>query len=252
MATVAASARSICRTALLDLGVIAYNDTPSANLINAAYERLNTLVDAWAAERGTIFTQAITTYVYPASTPAGVTIGPGGTWNQARPVFLSGANYVVPGSSPPVREPLGLMDDEDYFALGIPTLTSNLPTNLYYNPTFDAVGGLGRIQLYPVPNQNISIGIQTPTAISQFADLDTLYLFPPAYRRALHYNLAVEICDTFGRELTTNMANKAFTSKQAMKTPNFEKLSLVIDPAVTGRGGGGYVIYSDTQGWMNG
>ncbi len=250
MATVAASARSICTTALQTLGVVSPYETVKAPALAYAYNALNTLVDSWAAERGSIFTQAITTYVFPANTPAGVTLGPGGTWSQARPVFLSGANYVVPGSSPPVREPLGLMDDEDYFALGIPTLQSALPTNLYYNPTFDAVGGLGRVQLYPVPTQAISVGIQTPTAIAQFADYDTLYLFPPAYRRALHWNLQGEIADAFGKALTPLIEKNAFTSKQAMKTPNFEKLSLVLDPAVTGRSEGGYVIYSDTQGWM--
>jgi hypothetical protein len=249
MSTISASARSICTTALSDLNVTSQGETPSAADLSLCFDHLNTFMDALAVERGTMYTQAITTYTYPASTPNGVTFGPGGDWDQARPEFLSGANYVVPGSSPPVRIPLGLMDDETYFALGIPTLTSNLPTQLYYNPNFASPGGLGTVTLYPVPTQDISIGLQTPTALTQFADLDTLYLFPPSYRRFIRYNFLMDVCDAFGRELTSNQKLQAFTSKQAMKTPNFDKLTLAIDPAVTQRGGSGYVIYSDTKGW---
>ncbi len=248
MSTVAVTALSVCTTAAQDLNVIGKSETLDADDVQRVFDRLNTLVDSWAAERGTIFTQAITTYTYPANTPNGVTLGPGGTWNQARPVFLSGANYVVPGSSPEVRIPLELYTDETYFALGIPTLQSALPTGLYLNSQMASPGGVSLVKLYPVPTQAISVGIQTPTQISQFADLTTSYLLPPATRRALHYNLILDICDLFGREPTRRMDLNAFNSKQAMKVPNFQKLVLAIDPAVTSRGGGGYVIYSDTRG----
>lgn len=176
--------------ALQLIGVIDPTETPSAEDSQTAFDVLNDWIDNLGTQRLTIYYVARSTGTI-ASGSTSITIGSGGTFNIVRPVWIQAASILIPSTSPAVEMPIEIWNDQQYAAQTIKGLTSTLPTAIWYDYNWTA--GLARVVPWPIPTQDITLVLYTPTALTEFADLSTDYTFPPGYRRAITFNLANEL-----------------------------------------------------------
>lgn len=242
--------RVIATDALRELGVLAETEAMNASQGALALLRAQNMFDSWAAQRLTLSRQLRTSFTLVSGTSA-VTIGPGGTVNITRPMFLNHVTYVVPGSSPPVEMASGLamLDEDQYAALTIKTLSSALPTQCFYQVNLDGV--LGTLTFWPVVSQNVDMVLYTPEAVSIPLSLNTVLTGPSGYAEAFMYQLALRLVTPFGVRvdeqcpLLPQMAARAWDT---MTKPNVQPGLLGMDPAVTAnarRGSGSYNVLTD-------
>jgi hypothetical protein len=236
--------------ALRTVGKVAQGDPLDGNDSATGFQIANDMLDGWAAQRLTIYQTLAQNFPLVAgqgspSTP--YTIGPGGTFNVPRPVWIPNATIRLLSSVPVLEYGLRIYESENEWAHeAIKALASALPTGLYYDgafPTTGAGAGLGNIFLYPVPNgqQPIGLTLYLPTPLTAFADQNvTQYTFPPGYAEALRYQLAKRLASEFGIPLTAEAAALAVETFGIIKRPN-GRIPLLRSglPRFAGSGGSG-------------
>jgi hypothetical protein len=232
------TANDLITRSLKTIGVLAAGETANGTDVNDALTQLNNMIDTWATNRLTIYSVARTALNLSASTQT-YTIGTGGTWNIARPIWITAAG-VIPDSTAAAAQkteiPIRILTVEQWRDIAIKELTSTYPQEMYYDKTWTA--GLGNIEVWPIPtSSNSQVVLYTPTALVQFADLTTNYTFPPGYEEALRYQLALRLAPEFGRQLSPDVQMLAAETFANIKRTNTNEDVLSIDPALVSTGG---------------
>ncbi len=235
--------RSIAADALMEIGALGQGETMSVADAALALLRIQTMIDAWAADRLTLSVQSSTAIAWPSGEST-QTIGPGGDIAVQRPVWINQMNYVIPGSSPAVETPMAPMNDDQYAQNTIKALQSGLPQQYYYQTSIDTL--VGTIYIWPQPTQDITLMLYAPQAVGVPASLDSILLGPPGYQQAFMYQLALRLCTPFSRPVPPLLPQMAAESFALCKKQNVEPGLLGCDPALVPRGGGGYNILADT------
>jgi len=234
---------SIITDALTEIGVISQGEAPTAAETTIALLRLQNQIDAWAADRLTLAVQSRTSITWPASTST-QTIGPSGANITAqRPVWINTLNYVIPGSSPEVEVVIGPMDEDSYAAQSIKALSSQLPLNYFYQTSLSTI--LGTLFLWPQPDQELTLYLYAPQAVTVPAAITDVLLGPPGYQEAFMYQLALRLCQPFGAPMPQMLPQMAAESFARMKRPNTTPGLLGVDTALIPTTGGGYNILTD-------
>lgn len=229
--------RDLVTRALKTLGVLAAGETATAEDAQDGLLSANDMVDSWGLDRLIIHEIVRTVKTLTANT-ASYTIGPGGAINIPRPTWIDQANLIIDtGASTPTEIPIELFTDQRWQGIRQKTLTSSLSQGVWYDHAWTA--GLGAIWPWPIPSTGTTqLVLYAPgTAVSAFASLNTDYTFPPGYRDALHYNLAVRLAPLFGRQLDGVVAQMAIDSLAKVKRANNRPRELVCDEALLRRGG---------------
>lgn len=122
------------------------------------------------------------------------TIGPGGDWNTVRPIRINEPAYTVINgvSFPCVNIPL-----DQYNLISVKGQQQQFP--FYY--VFLNENPLAIIKLWPVPSTVLPITFSIDRVLTSLASLTTVLSFPPGYKQALKYQLAVDFAPMFGRNL---------------------------------------------------
>jgi hypothetical protein len=227
--------------ALKRIGVIAGTETPTADMEQDALVRLNTLVDSWHIQRGTIQGIRRFTYALVASQGGPTTpylIGTGQQFNQARPVWIDRASIVFGTGATAIELPLHMcLTPDEYTDLTMKDLESPIPTVFYYEGV-----GSGAIYLWPVASSaSQSIALYAPVAVSQFADYaTTAYTLLPGYRLAIETNLALHLLPEYpraGYAVDPLLVKLATESLAYVKRSNTDPGLLRCDPALLINGG---------------
>lgn len=230
------TANDLIRSALVMTGALAQGESPSSADATDAFTRLNRMIGAWATQRLTIFVTARNVYSLVGGQQA-YTIGSGGNFNQARPLFLSYAGLILTGSNPDIEIPLTIWTIKDWSLQGVKDQTSTQPTAVYYETSFPSTGataGMGRMIFWPVPTQVNDVALYTPTQLAEFADLTTDYSFPPGYADALEYNLAKRLIQA-GMGLREHLGDIDPMARETLafiKRANVHPVTASIDPAL--------------------
>jgi hypothetical protein len=226
------TALSLITDTLLDLGVLAAEETPSNAEAQDCLRRLNRMIDVWGTQRLTMHT-ILRTYKVIATNTASYTIGSGGDINIVRPVSLQqgGAKLVLDTSATDQTEVvLGVLTEPQWAAISQKTMTSSIIRAISYDYAWTA--GLGRIKFWPVPNVGtMALVLYTPLALTAFADLTTSYTFAPGYEEALQDNLTLRCAPMFGKPVTPEMRERATTSLGHIKRANIRPQEMSIDAA---------------------
>lgn len=199
--------------ALRLLGVLAEGETPSASESADALMALNQMLDSWSTERLSVFATGDQTFVWPAG-EATRTLGPTGDFVGTRPVLLDDSTYYVDAQG--TSHQIQIINEDQYNAIAVKTVTSSLPQFLYVNPTNPNL----TMSLYPVPSQDLTWHFVSASPLAEPVSLATTLAFPPGYLRAFAYNLALEIAPEFGVEPSQDVRRIAMTSKRDIKRIN--------------------------------
>lgn len=230
------TAQDLIRSALILTGALAQGESPAPGDVSDAFDRLNRMVSGWKNQRLTMFVTEITEYSLVGS-QSEYTIGPGGNFNQFRPQYISYCGLVLDNTSPAVEIRLPVITVKDWSFQAVKSLTSTLPTTVYYYTQFPSSGaqaGMGKLIFWPVPTQVNSIRLYCPKPIAEFATLTTEYELPPGYQDALEYNLAVRLIQA-GMGLRAHLSDIAPMAKETLgivKRANVQPVTASIDPAL--------------------
>jgi hypothetical protein len=229
--------------ALIDIGVLSPSEDPGPGQAQDGMRRLNQMLSSWATE--TLTMQVTARDVFDlVSSQQEYTVGNGGDWDIARPLFVTGCGLILNSTTPAVEIPMAVITDDAYEAIQVKTLTNPLPTMLYYNPTFP----FGTAFLWPNPTSGDNqIAFYSKRAMTGFASLTAQYAFSPGYEEAIEYNLAIRLAAPNGRSLSQipEVVQFAQDALGKVKRANIRLADAALDLALSPNRMGSYNIYSD-------
>lgn len=232
--------RAIIQDALTEIGAYSQGESIQAKDAQLGLLRFQNQIDAWAADELTLFITPRVTFTLTSGTSS-LTIGDGGDIDVVRPTFIQGINYIVPGSDPPVETPMGEMDYDGYMALSIKTLSSSLPTQFY----FSNGSPLADLIFWPVVNQDVDCALYYPHGVGVPATLGADVRGPAGYQEAFMYQLALRLCNPFGRPVPRLLKEMADEAYARIKRPNTAPGLLGVDQALVPTFGGAYNVLND-------
>ena len=233
-----ATSQTIIDRALRLIGAIASGDSPTAQESADGLISLNNLLESWQAEKLLVYALTDTAFTMTAA-DASYTVGPAGNFALTpRPSAIE--NVYIRSSN--VDYPLELVDNDRWVAIADKTVTAEVPSKAYYEPSL----ATGTLQLWPVPSAANSLHIVTWTPCSSLAALSTTVAFPQGWERALSYALAIEVAPEYGAAPSAAVINNAVESKAIIMRANHRPMLMYPENArLAGRRSdiysGGYV-----------
>lgn len=225
------TALTIITDALLDLGVLADEEVPTASQAAGALRKLNNMIDAWGLESLLLYGDQ--SYVLPFTAGKGVyTIGPGGDFNISRPNVISAAytrdSYLPPTST--FDTPLMIYTDEQWQDSPLKGQTAAWPNwGIWFNYTYPLI----QAYVNPIPATSQYQLVIWTTGVLGNLTLDQVIALPAGYKRALTSNLVIDLASSYEREPSASTVQIAQTSKANIKVQNFQLNTL----SVPGMGG---------------
>jgi hypothetical protein len=87
-------------------------------------------------------------------------------------------------------------------------VAGSYPRWLYYDQGYDS-SGLATISLYPQPQANLTLYIDSAKQLQSFAAVSTALLMPPGYQRAIESNFTIETSPGFKSVLAGGNQDRA-------------------------------------------
>lgn len=221
--------RDLITDAMKEIGALAIDEVASDSDAQFCLRKLNNMIGMWQTESLMVYGRDQNVYTLVAN-QSSYTIGTGGDINAPRPNEIVDA-YVRDTNNNDYKIYV-TNNSEDYSDIVTKTVTSTIPTLLYYNPGVP----LGTIYLWPQLNDSsYRLVLWTWTILNSFATINDVVVVPPGYERALISNLAISIAAGFGRNPPQTLAIEALGSKAQLKKYNTTVLTMGFDRALTGQ-----------------
>jgi hypothetical protein len=201
------TALGIIKSALRKSGVLVMSQDPSADEAQDTLEALNDMLASWSNDSLTVYARTFENFPISAGTAA-YTIGSGGTFNTVRPVRIVSAYARLSNIDYPIK----VTTEENYDAVTYKA-NASIPTFMTYSNGYP----LATITLYPTPATGYTLYLRTEKPLTEFASLNTTVDLPPGWKRALVYNLAIELASEYGQQVAPEVAEIARDSKNEIR-----------------------------------
>ena len=146
---------------------------------------------------------------------ASYTIGPGGDFVADRPLRIERANVIL-STTPEVRVPLEIIDDQQWAAVRVTNISTTLPLKLYMDGAFPEA----TIYLWPYPSAAYDLELFTPNQLGIHDAATELFSLPPGYEDAIVYSLAERMCALWRLPVTQDIAEHARRARSAIQSVN--------------------------------
>jgi hypothetical protein len=221
------TARDLITRALRLINVLARNEVPNPSEASDAMVVLNDMIDSWSLERGLILQDRAQVFTLTPGLQPHI-LGPGANFNTVRPTKIERVSYR--SGSPANDRNIELFDRDQWSNISLKDQTGD-PECLFVN----ASENLPFLEFYfwPVPESANQVVVYTWEAMQQLPGLDTTLAVPAGFRRALRYNLALELCPEYGKEADGIVVEMAMQSKAVIKGANLRNPILGIDSALS-------------------
>ena len=197
---------------------------------NDSFEMYNTLLDEWGTQELLVWEYYRTVQNLVANQRL-YKIGPKAIdatvdFDLVRPPRIEFASILVftepNGSTHPIRRPLQVLHVQDRASIGMDRTYSSIPLRLYYNMGWP----IGLIDMWPIPNTSVNqLEMWVWRQLQAAATPADIIMLPPAYKKALQYNLALDIASrpwTVSKPMNAIAIETARTSKAWIKSLNQE------------------------------
>jgi hypothetical protein len=222
-----ATAQTIVNDALREIGVLAEEETPSADMANNAFRALNRMMESLSNEASFAYVNSQISKVIAGETS--FTLGPTGTWVTDRPIEVDTATCILNGITYPVK----VIDSQEWDSLSYKTSTGSVPEVVYYEPNMPN----GTLYLWPITT-GATLYLRTTSVVNSFASLATILSMPPGYEEALIKNLAVNLHPQYPTSnlspITMRLATKTLAD---IKDKNKEVPMMTLDYGMSNIGG---------------
>lgn len=226
------SAQDLINGALRLLNVTASGEQPSADESQDALNSLNLMIDEWNSDRLLIFTLNINEYPLIVGQQV-YTLGPGGNFNAPRPARIERMSIVnLNNPAQPLELPIEMLTDKQWQQVPVKLISSTMPLQVYDDGAFP----LRNLTFRYIPQIPVNTRIYSWSALSSFTDLTTPLSFPPAYAKALKYQLALNLAPEFGTSPSPAVVLIAQDALASIKRMNQPIIDLQCDPAVVATG----------------
>jgi hypothetical protein len=224
--------RDLIKVALTKLSVLSPIDgDPGADDLSFAAGEFDRMTDQWNARELLAYNRLFKSYTLTAnhsphllgpglSSPdfdTGVGAGGSSSSKAPRPTKIYAAAIVFNSVTPNVSKPIPVRDDDWWAENRVKTLTSTVPTDLYYSPDVPS----GSLYFWPVPTAAYGVELEWRTAFSSLA-LDDVLSLSTGYEAALSDSLAEILIPSFpaaGRDDGSIRLN-ASRSRSIIEAPN--------------------------------
>ena len=228
--------------ALKKIGVLAEGETPSATMETDAFNTLNGMIDSFSNEELFIFSILRETFTLNQGQQT-YQMGSGAPdFNTVRPQRIMNAQIQLIGSNPVAEMPMGILNQAEYAAIIVKTITSTVPLYLYNDDAYP----YANINFWPVPQATLTVVLNSWKPVSDFALMTSSVSFPPGYLECLIYNLAVRLGPDYGATLRDDVIALAVASKENIKRMNIKPQHLACDNALLSPRGAFNWITGDT------
>lgn len=232
----ALNALQIITQSMTSLNVLASGEVPTAAEASDSLNTLNQMIDSWQAQRLTIF--AISRQVFALTLGQQVyQMGLGAPdFNVPRPAKIDRVSIInLNNAVQPLELPIDYVTDTQWQQIPTKNILSALPQEVWDDQQFP----YRNLSFWPIPSQApLQTAIYSWVALNQFPNLTTTFQFPPAYARAIRFNLAIDLFPEFGppgQPLPPAVAALAVESKSVVEQLNAAVaiVDLRCDPALT-------------------
>ena len=196
------------------LGDTAYGETLTAAQADIGLEALNSMLESFSIERLMIYEVRQEALTWPANTTSR-TIGSGADFDTHRPDRIEMGTYFQDANA--ISYPVDVLQNRAvYDAISDKTVTSSYPDKLLFIPSVT----WGTLYVYPVPNQALTLYLNTWQPLQVFNTLTEVHAMPAGYRRMVAFNLAKELESETGLPLPMGALKIANESRMAIKRNN--------------------------------
>lgn len=152
---------------------------------------LNDMLSSWSNHSLNVYARTLESLTL-ATSALSYTIGSGATLNTTRPVkIVSGA--IRSGS---IDYDVEFVSETEFESIGLKS-TAGGPS---YWATYDNGYPTGTLRFFPMPTAGDVLRLLSEKPLTEFASLSTTVDLPPGTRRALRFNLALEMAPEFGKD----------------------------------------------------
>jgi hypothetical protein len=220
------TALDLISSALRLVNVMAAGEQTPIAMANDSLMVLNDMIDSWNTDRLAIYTTRTDDFPFVLGQQS-YTLGTDGNFNIPRPARITGMSTVqLTDPSNPVEIPIVMYTDDQWQnQLPVKIVTGSIPLICYDDGAFP----LRTLNFWPIPtDQPNSARIYSWVALPA-QTLTTEVSFPPGYRQAFRYELAVLLAAEFAAPVSPTVATIAIESKARVRSINAPELSLRSD-----------------------
>jgi len=214
------TALTLITDALLDMGIIADGQTPTAAQSSQALRKLNQMLESWEVEGLMVY--GATPLTLPlVSNQATYTIGVGGDLDVAYPNNIQSA-FIRDTSVPQSQQidyQLYVFNNQEWAQNPLKYQANSFP---YWGVWFDMTYPLITLHVSPIPTTGqYEIIIWTDNNLSQLT-LSSVIEMPAGYKRAIVSNLCIELAGSYQVPLSESIISIARDGKARIKTSNLQ------------------------------
>ncbi|MFN7185687.1 MAG: hypothetical protein ACK5VE_04895 [Alphaproteobacteria bacterium] len=213
------TALNLITDTLLDMGVIADQQTPTASQSAGALVKLNDLIESWNIDPQKLY--GATQYILPfVANKATYTIGPSGDLNIPRPDDIYAAFVRNTTATPSQQQdiPITMLTDQQWADIPVKGMQGTFPYAVWFNMTNPLIVAY----VTPIPTgSNYSLVFWDNNANATLS-LSTVLDLPPGYKRALKYGLFIELAAGYQIPVPDSISTLAVTSKLSIDRQNLQ------------------------------
>lgn len=221
-----ATVRDLIESSLRLIGAVASNETPTASELSDGLETLNDMLDSWSTESLLIPNKVREEFDLVPSQQI-YTFGTGGNFNTARPLMIENAGLIV-NNGDPFETPIRIFNKDEWARITLKSLSSELPQGIYPEDAYP----LMNVNMWPIPSVAYKLATYSWKPLTSYSTVNDTLSLRPGYKKALRYNLAVELAPEFGRPISQTILNEAGKSKGNVERMNSRPIYLDVDPAL--------------------
>lgn len=213
------TALNLITDVLLDMGVIADQETPTAAQSIGALTKLNDLIESWNIDPLKLY--GATQYIIPfVANKATYTIGPGGDLSVARPNSITAA-FVRSTSQTPSQQqdiPITILNDRQWADIPVKGMLGTFPYAVWFNMTDPLIVAY----ITPIATATTYSLVFWDNNDNATLSLNTVLVLPPGYKRALKYGLFIELAPSYQIAVPNEITTLAATSKMTIDRQNLQ------------------------------
>lgn len=221
------TALDLISSSLRLINIMAAGEVTPIDMANDSLQVLNDMIDSWNTDRLAIYTIQTNDFDFILSQQV-YTLGTGGDFDIPRPPRIEGMSTIqFTDPSNPVEIPIAMYtvaewQDQVPVKQGV---TGSIPLICYDDGAFP----LRKLTFWPTPvDQPNKFRLYSWQALPA-QTLETEVSFPPGYRQAIRYELAVLLAAEFAATPTATVMAVAVESKARVRSMNAPQLDLRSD-----------------------
>lgn len=223
-----ATTKRLIEQSLRTLGVLATGEEGRPAEIQDGLLALRQMLDSWSTAENVIHVVSHETLALDG-TKRVYTIGEGADWDTPVPrhvkelSILQGGSQQIPCEAAPLKLWEGLTDK---------LTTSGTPRYYYFNEFTD--DGVATISFSATPLAGDSVVMASLKPLSPSLKLTEEMELPAPYEAAIRFNLAIELADEYGKQVSAVTATRARDTLMAVKKMNHRPRHAKVDRGITG------------------